>query len=62
MGIVGIIKGVAKAVSGVAEGDMVKAAKGVGQAAFGAVTTVVSTVKGDTDKIVHNENDDALDD
>ena len=52
MGIVGIIKGVAKAVSGVAEGDMVKAAKGVGQAAFGAVTTVVSTVKGDTDKFI----------
>ncbi len=62
MGILGIGKGLLKVVTGVAEGDVAKIAKGVGQTALGTITTVVSTVSGDTDEIVNNETDDVLDD
>ena len=62
MGILGIGKGLLKVFTGVAEGDVAKIVKGVGQTALGTITTVVSTVSGDTDEIVNNETDDVLDD
>lgn len=62
MGIFGIGKGLLKIANGVADGDIAKVLKGVGQTALGITTTIVSSVKGDSDEIVNNETDDVLDD
>lgn len=62
MGIFGIVKGVGKIIGGALEGDVTKIAKGAAQTALGTVTTIASTLTGNSDEIVNNETDDVLDD
>ena len=62
MGVFGILKGLKKVVTGIVEGDGAKVLKGVVQTGVSVTTTIVSTVKGDSDKIAENETDNVLDD
>ena len=62
MGIIGIGKGIVKIIKGAAEGDVVKIAKGAGQTILSTATTLISTVRGDSEEVVKNETDDVLDD
>lgn len=62
MGLLGIGKGIAKALVGVVEGDAGKIVKGVAQTVLGTVTTIVSAASGDGGEFVNNETDNVLDD
>lgn len=58
MGLIGVGKGILKTIAGVISGDGEEIVKGIKKTLVNTVTTIVSTVSGNSDEAISSDDDE----